>query len=413
MSVHKKKVLVPEYLNQFKCIGPECEDTCCVGWSVDIDKATYQKYRNVKDPELRPKLDKVIKRNRSNQSDSNYAKIKLTPEKRCPLLQDDQLCEVHGKLGEESLSTTCATYPRISNVFNGELEKSATMSCPEAARLALLNREKMAFSYIEEPSDTRKVLASSISKREPVNPNDIKSYMWDLRIFTIQVLQNRNYKLYERIIILGMFYQKVQEKVEDRRVQETLQLIETYNRYIQEGAFSEYLSSIPTEVSIQMEFLKSLIDIRYRQGVNSERYIECLKEFLEGLDYQTGKTNDELLDTYNDAYENHFKKFIAVNEYILENYLVNYVFKNLFPIGDGKGIYDNFVGMVLHYALIRIHLIGMARYHRMLTTDHAIKLIQSFAKVVEHNKSYMNTIINNLKKNNYTSMAYLVIIIKN
>ena len=37
---------------QFKCIGGECEDTCCAGWSVSIDKKTYKKYTNLNTSEL-------------------------------------------------------------------------------------------------------------------------------------------------------------------------------------------------------------------------------------------------------------------------------------------------------------------------------------------------------------------------
>lgn len=42
--IMKKIVLKPTYLDKFKCIGIKCEDNCCQGWSIDIDKKTYKKY---------------------------------------------------------------------------------------------------------------------------------------------------------------------------------------------------------------------------------------------------------------------------------------------------------------------------------------------------------------------------------
>ena len=44
-----RTILVPEYYKQFQCIGGACEDTCCAGWNITVDKPTYQKYKKVKE----------------------------------------------------------------------------------------------------------------------------------------------------------------------------------------------------------------------------------------------------------------------------------------------------------------------------------------------------------------------------
>ena len=31
------KMIYPEYVENFKCIGGECEDNCCIGWDIDVD----------------------------------------------------------------------------------------------------------------------------------------------------------------------------------------------------------------------------------------------------------------------------------------------------------------------------------------------------------------------------------------
>ena len=31
----------PVYFEDFKCIGGKCEDSCCIGWNIDIDKVTF------------------------------------------------------------------------------------------------------------------------------------------------------------------------------------------------------------------------------------------------------------------------------------------------------------------------------------------------------------------------------------
>ena len=46
----------PSYLKNFKCIGGACEDTCCAGWSIEVDEGTYKKYKKVKNSSLLSKF---------------------------------------------------------------------------------------------------------------------------------------------------------------------------------------------------------------------------------------------------------------------------------------------------------------------------------------------------------------------
>ncbi len=34
----KLKIVMPDYFKQFKCIGGKCEDSCCIGWDIDVDE---------------------------------------------------------------------------------------------------------------------------------------------------------------------------------------------------------------------------------------------------------------------------------------------------------------------------------------------------------------------------------------
>ena len=36
-----RTILSLEYLNDFKCIGSACENTCCSGWDIVVEKKTY------------------------------------------------------------------------------------------------------------------------------------------------------------------------------------------------------------------------------------------------------------------------------------------------------------------------------------------------------------------------------------
>lgn len=411
-TLKKRPLLVPEYIQEFSCIGSACEDSCCSGWRVNIDEATYKKYKKSHDIELKPLFEKNVTRQRSQSTPENYAKLKMGNDNSCSFLSEEKLCQIQMNLGEEFLSNTCATYPRIINRINGVVEKSATMSCPEVARLALLNPKGIDFNQVEEPVDTKGFIAKQLATDDTKYTNKTQKYFWELRIFSIQVIQDRTYTLAERLIILGIFYQKVQKHINQDDVHIIPKEIAKFSNLLADQGMKKLLVEVPTKISVQMELCKELVDYRVSQSITSKRYFDCLTEMLAGIQYTKEATVEEVTVHYKQAFEEYYEPFMKEHEYILENYIVNYIFKNMFPLGQ-KTLFDDYVMLVIHYSMIKLHLIGMAGFHKGITTELVIKLIQSFAKTVEHNDAYLRKVFKLLKENEFTTMAYMAILVKN
>lgn len=411
--MRKQIVLQPEYLKQFACIGSRCEDSCCVGWRVTVDEATYKKYTKVNDESLTPLLTKQVTRNRSNPNPASYAKIKMKGNGHCPFLSEEMLCQIQAKLGESHLSDTCAVYPRTINQVDDQIEKSAVLSCPEIARLALLNPEGISFEEVEESVSDRKVVHAKNDTHALAKANKVDRYFWELRIFAIEVLQHRGYEIGDRLIFLGMFCQKVSGLVAQGQSNEIPQLIDTYKQLLEEGAVREQLASIPAHYGIQMKLSKELMEQRIEGGISNQRYLECLVQFLHGIRYYQESTVEENAERYKDAYEQYYAPYMKDHEYILENYLVNYVFRKMFPLTGEKTVFDAYVMMVVQYAIVKLHLIGLAGFHKMLNSEIIVKFIQSFTKMIEHNQVYLTKIHTILKENDFITMPYMSILIKN
>lgn len=413
----KRKViaLVPDYMQNFSCIASKCEDNCCsANWDVMVDRFTYKKYNSIKDGKFKQLFDIYVKRNRQNPSDERYARIEFKKGKGCPFLSDDKLCTIQLAMGEESLSQVCAVYPRIINQINNKrIEMSTNMSCPQAARLALLKPKGIRFVENEESFDTRWHLFKVLDTESEQAASKPERYFDKLRDFTIEVLQNRSYNLADRLIIIGMFYRKAQEYVDSNRAEEIPQLIGYYTDLVRQESMGESLTKIQTQYTIQIQLLKQLADVHAMEGVSNSRYLECYSEFMRGIKYKDGADIEGITERYIKAYQKYYRPFMDQHEYILENYLVNYVFKNLFPFRIGKSLFDEYVMLVIHYALIKMHLIGMAGFHKGLDLDIVIRLVQAFSKIAEHIPTYLDAIIKGLHEMEYASMAHMAILIKN
>ena len=400
----KREVLFPEYFSNFSCLGATCEDTCCAGWKVTVDKATFQKYRNTRKSVIKEELRKNVTRIRSNSSDFTYGKIKMSEENVCTMLTEDGWCKIHAELGEEYLCNTCAVYPRIYNDVESRIEKSLTLSCPEAARLTLLNEEGIGFIIDEEHMNTNGLMAGKVQAKE-------EQYFWDLRLFTIDILQNRKQLLENRLIVLGMFIHKLCEIPREEWSTQLQPLMHRYKNILDDNDQIELVKNLPQNLAFQMNMAKELIKHRLTGGVSSQRYLDCLNDMLKALNLNDESNIDESKELYKKHYDNYYSPFMKKHEYILENYAVNQVFKNLFPY-DQPDMFESYVMLILNISMIKLHLIGMAGQHKGLSTELVIKLIQSYAKTIEHNSSYLQNVRKLLQESGYSTMAHMIVLLK-
>lgn len=394
----KQEILIPSYYNQFKCIGSECEDTCCAGWKVAVDKESFNKYRKITSGPLNEELKKNISRERKKPSEMHYGKIKMDSNGACTLLSEDGLCKIQSELGEEYLCRTCATYPRHTTPVDERLEKSMTVSCPEAARLILLNPNGIDFIVEEEEVNKRLMTTTA-------------PYFWDLRMFAIELLQTRSATIEERLIVLGLFLEKLEAIDRSLWAQELPALITRYGTLINDAEQLALLQNLPNKLSFQMDLVRRLIQTRLGLGLSSQRYVDCLNDLINGLQIIEGGTIEQSMQLYNDAYQNYYQPFMHQNSYILENYLVNFIFKNTFP-KDTTNLFQQYTSLITHFILIKLHAIGIASQQNDLTESLLIKCIQSFSKTFEHNSQFFKDVLDELEKQQYMTMAHMTILIK-
>ena len=399
--------LQPKSYHAFRCVGAECEDTCCIGWNVNVDKNTYQAYQSCQHPALGPRLRELVAINTGGKSEDDHARIALTSE-GCPFLED-RLCSIHKTLGERYLSNMCATYPRILNVVDDVLERSLDLACPEAARIVLADPSPMEFDREAGASGEPRAALYPLIKTSDRNSGKPHRYFHELRGFIIWLLQYRTEPLWKRVVILGSFCDQLHVSSAGGREQEIPEVVASYRDAVERDLFAQALNQ-PAQCAGHLEMIIELIVARITSDFTAQRFRDCYREFMQGLAWTTQSSMTDLGGNYAAAFSEYYWPFMSSHEYMLEHYLVSYALRTLFPLGPsesltelsahrvGRSIREECLMLLIHYGIIQTILIGGAGFHQAnFGAEHVIRGIQSFSKVFDHSIAFPTSALNTLK----------------
>jgi lysine-N-methylase len=140
-TAHLTSATTTRYAARFRCIGTECEDSCCAfAWRVLLDRSDYARLKAALagTPAERARFDRGCTRSPGAADGRPFAILQRTADGRCVFLEPDGLCSVQSAHGSEALPAVCAAYPRVATRCGDALALTTALSCPEAARLCLL-----------------------------------------------------------------------------------------------------------------------------------------------------------------------------------------------------------------------------------------------------------------------------------
>lgn len=120
--------IYPSHYAAFHCIAGACPDSCCKEWEIVVDTASAERYRSVSGT-----LGERLRQTMITDADGDI--VFQEHNSRCPFWNAQQLCDIHGELGEDALCETCRLFPRITQDYGDFIEFDISPACPEAARL--------------------------------------------------------------------------------------------------------------------------------------------------------------------------------------------------------------------------------------------------------------------------------------
>lgn len=141
-----------QYMTRFRCIGGDCEDTCCASWGVEVSEDAAARIEAAVGRDQTRKMISFYQE--GHRSPQRFGRIRMPDYQTCCMLNAQGMCSLQMNHGEAVLPRTCVSYPRSRSEHGDDIQLGGFLSCPEVARQALLHAD--ALEPVEGPlPDTR------------------------------------------------------------------------------------------------------------------------------------------------------------------------------------------------------------------------------------------------------------------
>ncbi|MCV6588567.1 MAG: flagellin lysine-N-methylase [Marinobacterium sp.] len=386
MTRRYKLELLNSYEN-FKCIGSDCDFTCCSSWQIDIDKPTHEKYIQSDKQQGTRLTEHLI------ATDAG-ATIRLNERGECPLIQEDGLCSVVCQLDETYLGNHCTVYPRMRLDYN----QSATsrimlsISCQEASRLTVFNPEpvRLVRDFSEQHSALQiPLLADSYHASD----NRHEGLLHTITENFVKLIQLRSVPMKKRLATVIFLTDQAQQY----QLNESIEHCQAFNNEVV-ALLKSQLTTIPDDIATDRynQFdLVTRISRLLLKTIQAQPIIypvdhkvsQLITQSLQGLAIEDANhLNGQHYQNYLDAGQRYVTPYLDRNPHIMENLVGYHLLKGnlLFPAEQNR---MSPLLLIMLYVLLIIGLShGYARYHGTLDDEKLNELIFSLHRFIDHSQ---------------------------
>lgn len=408
------KTLKFSYYDEFACTGPVCEDSCCKHWGIDLSKREYLDYKKMDcTPELKAVIESAFKRKRDG-NDLRYAKMKLKEDGSCPFLGADRLCMLQKEKGESVLTVVCSAFPR--NWMQVGMDAVVFVLVPTCYHVVeLLMQHPEGIVLVESEYDnTNKWVNQSRFTGFGLSPDSkMLPYIWTIKTAQLDILQNREFTIAERLLILGYYTKKACEHLEispkglgplggmmlDKELcRQIADSLKTPQTEVQAAAKSADILFKVTDYmrnNIPKSHLTELL------GIMADS-VELKYEPLDGGGYTVRYSSSAYLKN-----REAFAKIEEERPYILENLLASLTFAMLSQ--DGNELWADYFSLAMLYNFLKI---GLAAFLPENYSDRELAMaITNIVKIVVNSNLAKRLIMPDFHRNDTNSLPYIAFLI--
>lgn len=352
--------IIPDYYKEFQCTADQCEDTCCAGWQIVIDKKSLGKYQKVSGS-----FGKRL-RHSINWKEECFRQSK---EKRCAFLNRENLCDLYTALGKKSLCKTCKNYPRHIEEFENVREITLSISCPEVAKKLMSRIDPVTFLTYEKEGE---------EEYENYDPF-LYSVLADGRDVMIRMIQNRELDLNVRMILVLGLARDMQRRVNRGEI---FSCEELFERYESERAVT----------FAERKYKDIIIGRKYIFSEKMFRALYHLERLREDWEPYLVETEELLFAQGEDGYvklHEEFEKWLASSGFLweikAEQLLVYFVFTYFCgAVYDGKVSAKAEVAVTSTFLIYEMLLARWVKNGKVLDEEDASWIVYRYSREVEH-----------------------------
>lgn len=262
--------------------------------------------------------------------------------RHCSFLNKSNLCDINLKYGYEYLPDACKTYPRIIGISTRGIEVSLVFVCREAIK-TIISQNKITFS--EDAIDGL------------ILPN---SYHYELS-------STDEYDL-QRIKEYFAFLPKAIDDLQDRALPLKQRLLNLGEESLRRSEYKEDMSFFEIGLADALGFFHEIIVDRTYETENDYTglYNDNLKKISIIIDERAFN-----LSEYRNCREAFIKREYDKFEYVVENYLVNFMTTNIYFF---NGSAFGYIMMIILVASIQLFMTGYAAFYRRCLDEEIITL---------------------------------------
>lgn len=394
------------YLEKFRCIAEACEDPCCTEWSIPVDeeRTLALKARMSGSAEERDEFARALVPDPAAGALGRHSLMVLVDGVRCAMLEADRLCAIQRRYGEPFLPDTCAVFPRSVGRVGERVEVAAAMSCPEAARLALLTDG--ATDLV--PLDASAVARGRVHKAvEPTSIDPYERSFDEVRATVYGLLQEHRFPLESRLFFISFFAQQTRYLVRGGAPFDPRHL-DRERALLARPELLEQLHAQVSPVEIDDPFAASVV-LQVLGSASGPAAFRALRVAVLG----PRPPDPAALWLAHRARKAALSANIAARiDFILQNYCANFVIRDWHL--KAPSFLGYVEGLLVRVAAFRMLLMA----HPALGSDGAgldaaaVEVVYAVSRMLEHDESVILRILAALAAQNMQSLPHFVSLLK-
>lgn len=416
----------PRYAQRFRCVGAVCEDSCCAGWHVPIDERTFRAYTSGQAPmALRARLAAVVQVEATPRP-QQHARIALDAQTNaCPLLEHGW-CTIQRDWDEGHLSHTCFSYPRYTRQWQGQVQQALTLSCPEAARLALLSPDAVVLE-----SDTATVRTEAVQTVATLASNGTTPAtaleLNALRTFALQLVRTPDRPLWQRLAVLGQWCHELTTQLQAQptpladgaahatvasRCPSLMAWQAEFTDPVQLDTLFNALEAVPVQRQLQAQVWAALWRRKSDRGLSpvQQQVIAAVEQGLGWAEDGTEVHAATSAARYADGLAQLPLALQTRAPHLLEHFVVNELFRDVFPF-QASTPWAQYVQLVVQVGLLRWMLAAQCSRATLPDTAALVRTVQVLCQRFQHDADFSPWVASALRESALDTLPTLWVLL--